>query len=80
MTITGAQVKAARKLLLWSQEKLAGESGTSSSSIGKLESGIALPVLATSTIRKALADAGIEFTDEEKTGVRLRQSGREERL
>jgi hypothetical protein len=37
-------------------------------------------VLATSTIRKALEDAGIEFTDEEKTGVRLRQSGREERL
>jgi transcriptional regulator with XRE-family HTH domain len=37
MTITGKQVKAARLLLGWSQEKLAGEAGMSATPIGHLE-------------------------------------------
>jgi transcriptional regulator with XRE-family HTH domain len=39
MTITGAQVKAARQLLGWSQSRLAGEVGVSASNIAKPEGG-----------------------------------------
>jgi transcriptional regulator with XRE-family HTH domain len=81
MTITGAQVKAARKLLGWSQERLAAETVVSRATIAKFEQGKQKPpMLDLSVVRRMLSDAGIEFDDEEETGVRLRQSGREERL
>ena len=79
MTITGAQVAAARKLLGWSQERLAAEIGVSRTTIAKFEQGKqAPPMLDLSVVRRMLSDAGTEST--EKTGVRLRKSGREERL
>jgi transcriptional regulator with XRE-family HTH domain len=39
MIITGAQVKAARLLLGWSQPKLAAETGVSAATIAKFEEG-----------------------------------------
>jgi transcriptional regulator with XRE-family HTH domain len=73
MAITGAQVRAARMLLGWSQTRLAGLSGVSGSSIGKFESGGKLAVLLQSTIQLALVDAGVEFSPD-PPGVRLTSS------
>jgi transcriptional regulator with XRE-family HTH domain len=39
MTVTAAQVKAARELVKWSQSRLAAETGVSFASIVKFESG-----------------------------------------
>jgi transcriptional regulator with XRE-family HTH domain len=71
--ITGGQVKAARKLLGWSQVRLAGQSGVKSSAIGKFEMGVRqLPEPKVAAIRQALEAAGIEFADG-APGVRLRK-------
>jgi transcriptional regulator with XRE-family HTH domain len=73
MPITGAQVKAARRLLGWSQSKLAAETGVSAPTIAKFEEGKQRPtMLDLSVVRRMLNDAGVEFTDEEETGVRLK--------
>ena len=72
MTVTGAQFRAARLLLGWSQSRLAGEVGVSASNIAKLEgdnSGIS--VLTVSTIRRVLAEVGVEFTSDGEAGVKL---------
>jgi transcriptional regulator with XRE-family HTH domain len=74
MTITGAQEKAARLLLGWSQSRLAGEVGFSASNIAKLEGGDgAISVLTLSTIRRVVTEAGVEFIESEP-GVKLRKS------
>jgi transcriptional regulator with XRE-family HTH domain len=71
MTITGAQVRAARKLLGWSLNRLAVPAGATGSTIAKFENDEKVPARYAS-ILKVLADAGIEFTDQEETGVRLK--------
>ena len=72
MTITGQQVKAARQLLGWSQEKLAEESGIGKPTIGKFEAGKGQPsVLTVSLIKRVLGAAGVEFVDGEP-GARLK--------
>jgi transcriptional regulator with XRE-family HTH domain len=72
MTITGAQVRAARQLLGWSQSRLAGEVGVSTSNIAKLEGGNhTVSVLTVSTIRRVLTEAGVEFTSGAEPGVKL---------
>jgi transcriptional regulator with XRE-family HTH domain len=74
MAITGGQVAAARKLLGWSQETLAAETGVSRATIAKFEQGKQTPpMLDLSVVRRMLSDAGIEFDDEEQAGVRLRK-------
>ena len=66
MTINGQQVKAARRLLGWSQEKLAGEAGISTTPVGDFEVGRRRPsVLVISTIERALKTAGVEFGEGE---------------
>jgi transcriptional regulator with XRE-family HTH domain len=66
MAISGAQFKAARQLLGWSQSRLAGEAGVSATTIGYVEGGTRrVPTLTVSTIWRALAEAGIEFVDGE---------------
>jgi transcriptional regulator with XRE-family HTH domain len=71
------QVKAARELLGWSQEDLALHSGISVPTIKRLEArggelggreGSRFGVVA------ALQTAGVEFTNGEQPGVRLRKS------
>ena len=70
------QVKAARALLGWSQKDLAGASGISEPTIKRLEAGQGdlggreATVLA---IRAALESAGVEFTNGDQPGVRLRK-------
>jgi transcriptional regulator with XRE-family HTH domain len=70
--ITGEQVKAARKLLGWSQMTLALEAGVEQSTITKFERGKPRAEGRTvSAIQRALESAGVEFIDDEP-GVRLK--------
>jgi transcriptional regulator with XRE-family HTH domain len=70
--ITGEQIKAARKLLGWSQMTLALEANIEQSTVAKFERGESRPsVLTVSTIKRALEAAGVEFPEGEP-GVRLR--------
>jgi transcriptional regulator with XRE-family HTH domain len=72
MTITGAQVKAARQLLGWSQEDLADEAGLSTTAIAIFEADDGPPSVQTPhMIRLALEDAGVEFVEGEP-GVKLK--------
>jgi transcriptional regulator with XRE-family HTH domain len=71
--ITGEQVKAARKLLKWTQEALAFEAGITQGTVTNFETGKnRLSVLAVTTIQRALEAAGVEFTNGGKSGVRLK--------
>ena len=62
--ITGEQVKAARKLLGWSQMTLALEASFDQSTVAKFETGKSRPsVLRVSTIKRTLEGAGVEFPE-----------------
>jgi transcriptional regulator with XRE-family HTH domain len=75
MTITGAQLKAARQLLGWTQDKLAVEARLSPSTIGHFESGRRQPAaLIVDMIKCALEDAGVEFTNGSEPGMKLRKA------
>jgi transcriptional regulator with XRE-family HTH domain len=72
MTITGAQVKAARELLRWTQDRLAVETRVSPTAISNFETDRRRPsALSVSTLRRTLEAAGVEFIDGEP-GVRLK--------
>lgn len=72
----GEQIRAARALLKWSGRRLSESSGVSYPTIQRLESrdgpigGLAETG---SKIRAALESAGVEFTNGEAPGVRLRK-------
>jgi transcriptional regulator with XRE-family HTH domain len=74
--LTAEQIRAARALLGWSQERLAREAGVSRPTIKRLESGAAARSLVATLdrVRGALEKAGVSFVpaDEEGgAGVRL---------
>jgi hypothetical protein len=76
MSLTAAQCRAARALLKWPQDKLASASKVATSTVGDFERETRTPhdhILA--DMRSALEAAGIEFTDGEQPGVRLRKNG-----
>lgn len=69
------QVKAARALLGWSQKDLADASGVSDPTIKRLEAGkgdLGGRQATADAIRQALEGAGVEFTNGDQPGVRLR--------
>jgi transcriptional regulator with XRE-family HTH domain len=71
-----SQLRAARALLAWSQEKLAEASGVSAPTIKRLEPGEgSLPtrVETMEKLRRALEAAGVEFTNGDVPGVKLRK-------
>lgn len=71
-----SQCRAARSLLDWTQERLAGQSGVSIGAIRNFEGGITTPIRANLTaIRRAFEAAGVEFIDPNGggPGVRLRE-------
>ncbi len=75
--ITAAQIRAARALLDWEQVALADKSGISTVTISAIERGSSDPRASTLTkIQKALESAGIEFTNADAPGVRLRPKKR----
>lgn len=74
--ISPAQLRAARALVDWSREALAASSGTTVRTLARIESGETEPRLSTvSVIRSALEAAGVEFTNGDAPGVRLRRPG-----
>ncbi|HLW89755.1 MAG TPA: helix-turn-helix transcriptional regulator [Roseiarcus sp.] len=74
--ITVDQIKAARKLLGWSQEHLAGHVGVSKATIGSIKKGgRRLSALDNTLMRRALEAAGVEFTNGGEPGVRMKAAG-----
>jgi transcriptional regulator with XRE-family HTH domain len=76
MIITGVQVTEARRLLGWTRNRLAGESGLSPAIISRLEAGKRWPTVPRLLlIRCVLEDFGVIFVEEncEGPGVRLRK-------
>ena len=72
MTITGSQIREARKLLGWSQSRIAGETGVSRAAIAYFEGRRRrLPSAhVVSTLRGIFAASGIEFSED--GGVRMK--------
>ena len=71
--ITGAQIRAARKLLGWPRDRLCPRAGLSVTMLSKIEDG-----LRTRTneqrlgIQGALEAAGVEFSNGDEPGVKLK--------
>jgi len=73
-TLSPEQSCAARRLLNWSQVRLASRSNLSESAIRNFEVSLRVPsVDRLAAIRAALEAAGVEFTNGERSGVRLRK-------
>jgi transcriptional regulator with XRE-family HTH domain len=73
---TSELVRAARALLRWDQRQLAEASSVSLPTIKRLEARPGILVAHAATllaIRNALEAAGIEFTNGERPGLRLRK-------
>ena len=71
--ITADQVKAARKLLEWSQVRLAGRSNVPESVISGIENGVLpKPLTRLAAIQETLESAGVEFTSGGESGVNLK--------
>jgi DNA-binding XRE family transcriptional regulator len=73
--ITPRQIRAARALLGWSQQRLADKTIVSLNALARLEKGgVDSRVSTVLPIQKALAKAGVEFLDADQKGegVRLR--------
>jgi len=71
--ITGAQVKAARKLLGWPRDRLSPRAGLSVSLLRKIEDGLRTPTNEQRLgIQGALEAAGVEFTPGDEPGVKLK--------
>jgi transcriptional regulator with XRE-family HTH domain len=72
--ISGGQIRAARGLLGWSQERLCAAAGVSKRALGRLESGAGDTRRSTIvSVQGALERAGVEFlaSGEKGPGVRL---------
>jgi transcriptional regulator with XRE-family HTH domain len=75
MTFTPEQCRAARALLGWSQDQLATEAKAAKATIANFELGKRAPYARTlKDIRGALEKAGVEFTNGDRPGVRMRKA------
>lgn len=71
--ILPAQLRAARALVGWSRDKLAGAAGTTERTIARFEDGLTSPRVSTAAaIRTALEAAGVMFIDENGNGAGVR--------
>jgi transcriptional regulator with XRE-family HTH domain len=69
------QSRAARRLLNWSQVRLASRSNLSETTTRQFEEGLrALSIDKLAAIRAALEAAGVEFTNGDGPGVRMRKT------
>jgi transcriptional regulator with XRE-family HTH domain len=70
--LSAAQCRAARALIEWSRDELAGASKVALRTIVDFERGAREPRAATlEALRRALETAGVEFTNGERPGVRM---------
>ena len=71
--MTSAQIRAARGLLDWTVRDLAERSGVDRNTVSNIETGAYAGAPETlEAIRRALERAGVEFTNGDAPGVRLR--------
>jgi transcriptional regulator with XRE-family HTH domain len=70
--MTPAQCRAASELLGWSQRDLAGNAGVSHSSVVNIEERRTVSETTRQKMQLAFEDAGVEFTNSKRPGVRLR--------
>jgi transcriptional regulator with XRE-family HTH domain len=71
--ITPAQSRGARGILDWTQHRLASEASVSLSTVKDFEGGRRTPIENNlAAMRRAFESAGVEFLNEESSGVRLR--------
>jgi transcriptional regulator with XRE-family HTH domain len=80
--LASAQIRAARSLIRWSAEDLAGRSSLSVATIRRAEltdDETSMTAANDLAVRRALEAAGVEFIDENGggPGVRLRKSAKE---
>jgi transcriptional regulator with XRE-family HTH domain len=73
--MTPEQCRAARGLKDWSQSQLAAEAHVGLSTVRNFEAARSVPVANNLTaIQRALEVAGVEFTNGDQPGVRLRKA------
>ena len=73
--ITGAQIKAAQKLLGWSRDRLAPMACMSITALNKIEEGSSALSTQVDGLQRALESAGVEFTEDDEPGVKLTAKG-----
>ena len=74
--LTGAEIREARKLLHWPLKKLACRARLTTDAIQRAESVDDDPPLTIANLealKRALEDAGVEFTEGDDAGVKLRK-------
>jgi ribosome-binding protein aMBF1 (putative translation factor) len=72
--VTSAQIRAARGLLDWTVRDLAEHSGVDRDMVSKIETGAYAGAPETlAAIRRVLERAGVEFTNGDAPGVKLRK-------
>ena len=72
--ITGGQIRAARAFLRWSAEELAKRAQVGSQTVRRAEREDGVPNMLANNmeaVQRALEEAGIEFTNGGKPGVRI---------
>lgn len=77
--LTGAQMRAARAFLRWSAEDLAKQARVGVATVRRAELADGQPSITQANkeaIRRALESAGVEFTNGDEPGVRLRKTPR----
>ena len=75
--ITGARILAARKLLCWPRDRLAPKAGIGRTMLKRIEEGAYVASIEQrSALRAALGDCGVEFTNGDTPGVRLKVKAR----
>ena len=76
--LTGAQIRAARAMVRWSAEHLAKVAKVGVMTVRRAESTDRTPTLLANNldaIRRALEAAGVEFTNGDEPGVKLKRRG-----
>jgi transcriptional regulator with XRE-family HTH domain len=74
VTTTVEQIKGARVLLGWSQERLAAEADIHTRTVRNFEGGKGRPLMRIlQMMQRALEDAGVEFTNGSGPGVQMRK-------
>ena len=72
MQLIGKHVAAARKLLGMTQEELSAAIGIGQATIARFETGFRIRPSSVEAIRKGLEQHGIEFTNGDSPGAKLR--------